>query len=80
MIACADFMAEIGDYLDGAVAAEVRKQLEEHLAHCQSCTVVVDSTRKTLKIITDAGSFDLPQPMLKPIAAEIMSRIREPRK
>ena len=72
MIACADFMAEIGNYLEDDVAAEVRKQLEDHLAHCQTCTVVFDSTRTTLKIVTDTGSFDLPQPLLKPIAAEIM--------
>ena len=80
MIACSDFIAEIGNYLEGDVAEEVRKQLEEHLAHCQTCTVIIDSTRKTLKIVTDTGSFDLPQSFLQPITAEIMCRIREPRK
>ena len=69
-------MAEIGNYLDGEVAAEVRLQLEHHLSHCQTCTVLVDSSRKTLKIVTDSGSFDLPEAAFKPIAAQIMSRIR----
>jgi hypothetical protein len=73
-------MAEIGNYLDGEVAAEVRVQLENHLSHCQSCTVLVDSTRKTLRIVTDTGSFDLPHGAFKPISDKIMARIRETQK
>jgi hypothetical protein len=73
-------MAEIGNYLDGEVADEIRIQLENHLSHCQSCTVLVDSTRKTLKIVTDTGSFDLPQAAFSPISEKIMSRIRETQK
>ena len=76
MINCADFMAEIGNYLDGDVAEEVRLQLEHHLSHCQTCTVLVDSSRKTLKIVTDTGSFDLPQATFQPIAEQVMARIR----
>ena len=77
MINCADFMAEIGNYLEGEVAEEVRLQLENHLSHCQTCTVLVDSTRKTLRIVTDTGSFDLTDVAFKPIAERIMSRIQE---
>ena len=76
MISCADFMAEIGNYLEGEVAEDVRLQLEHHLSHCQTCTVLVDSTRKTLKIVTDTGSFDLPEATFRPIAEQIMTRIR----
>jgi anti-sigma factor RsiW len=76
LITCADFLAELGNYLDGDVADEVRLQLESHLAHCTSCTVLVDSTRKTLKVVTESGSFDLPQAALKPIVEEIMARIK----
>jgi putative zinc finger protein len=73
-------MAEIGNYLEGDVAEEVRLQLEHHLSHCQTCTVLVDSSRKTLRIVTDTGSFDLPQATFKPIAERIMSRIRDAQK
>jgi len=76
LISCADFMAEIGNYLEGEVAEDVRFQLEHHLSHCQTCTVLVDSTRKTLKIVTNAGSFDLPEATFRPIAERIMTRIR----
>ena len=80
MISCSDFMVELGNYLDGEVADEIRLQLESHLSHCQTCTVLVDSTRKTLKIVTDAGSFDLPQAVFQPIEERIMARIRETQK
>ena len=70
-------MAEIGNYLEGDVADEARIQLEHHLSHCQTCTVLVDSTRKTVKIVTDTGTFDLPQTTFRPIAERIMARIRE---
>jgi len=76
LITCADFMAEIGNYLEGDVADEVRHQLEHHLSHCQTCTVLLDSSRKTMKIVTDTGSFDLPEATFRPIAERIMARIR----
>ena len=70
-------MTEIGNYLEGEVAHDIRVQLEEHLSHCQTCTVLVDSTRKTLQIVTDTGSFDLPEVAFRPIGERIMARIRE---
>jgi hypothetical protein len=72
-------MAEIGNYLEGDVAEDARQQLEHHLSHCQTCTVLVDSSRKTLKIVTDTGSFDLPEATFKPIAERIMSQLKAAR-
>ncbi|HKD04617.1 MAG TPA: zf-HC2 domain-containing protein [Bryobacteraceae bacterium] len=80
LISCSDFIAEIGNYLDGEVAEEVRVQLEDHLSHCQTCTVLVDSTRKTLKIVTDTTSFDFPDVAFKPIGEKVMAHIRETQK
>ena len=76
MISCADFMAAIGDYLEGDVAAEVRLQLEKHLSHCAHCQLVYDSARKTVRILTESGSFDLPDAAAKPITEKIMAKIR----
>jgi len=76
MISCADFMAAIGDYLEGDVAAEVRLQLEAHLSHCSTCQVVYDSARKTVRILTDRGSFDLPESAARQITEKIMAKIR----
>jgi predicted anti-sigma-YlaC factor YlaD len=76
MVSCADFIAEIGNYLEGDVAALVRVQLENHLAHCERCRVIYDSSRKSLKIVTESGSFDLSEEALRPVTEKIMARIR----
>jgi len=80
LISCTDFMAEVGNYLDGDVAAEIRAQIEAHLAHCRQCQVVYDSARKTVKILTDSGSFDLPDSAVKPIAEQVIAQIRNQRR
>ena len=73
-------MAEIGNFLDGEVADTVRQQLEVHLSHCQTCQVVYYSARKTVKVLTDSGSFELSEAVSKPITESIMARIRSQRR
>ena len=79
MISCHDFITELGNLLDDDVAVEIRAQLETHLAHCNTCQVLYDSTRKTLRIITDSGSFEYPEPIAEPLVNRIMERIRSGR-
>jgi anti-sigma factor RsiW len=76
MISCQDFIIELGNLLDSELAAEIREQLEAHLAHCNTCQVLYDSTRKTLRIVTDSGSFEYPEPIAEPLVSKIMDRIR----
>jgi len=76
MISCQDFISELGSLLENDVAAEIREQLEAHLAHCKTCQVLYDSTRKTLRIVTDSGSFEYPEPISEPLVNKIMKRVR----
>ena len=76
MISCHDFIVELGNLLDDDVAVEVRASLQAHLAHCQSCQVLYDSTRKTLRIVTESGSFEYPDPIAEPLVTKIMDRIK----
>lgn len=76
MISCQDFITELGNLLDDDVALEVRESLQAHLAHCQSCQVLYDSTRKTLRIVTESGSFEYPDPIAEPLVTKIMDRIK----
>ena len=69
-------MAELGDYLEGQSAVEVREQLEFHLSHCRVCRVIYDSMRKTVKIVTETGSFDLPQEVSEAVTSRIMAKLR----
>lgn len=76
MISCADFLAELSNYVEGDVADELRAQLEVHLSHCRSCTVLVDSTRKTIRILADADCFELPDDLCRVIGERIVQRIQ----
>ena len=77
MLSCADFLAEFGDYLEDLADPELRTRLEEHLRECKTCEVIVDSTRKTIRIITDSDSFTLSADKVEPIVREVMARIHD---
>lgn len=76
MFSCAEFLAEFGDYLDGMANPELRDHLEEHLRECKTCQVIVDSTRKTIKIVTDHDTFTLSTSDVDPIVSQVMARVR----
>jgi hypothetical protein len=76
VITCEQFMADFGDYFEGEVAADLRREMESHISHCRTCQVVCDSTSKTVRIVTDSGSFYLRPKAVQPLVAQIMARIR----
>lgn len=76
MITCDEFFAEFGDYLENRVPPEVRQELELHLSQCRACHVLYDSTRKTVKIVTDSSSFELPKDVADSITDSVMAKIR----
>ena len=77
MITCDEFFAEFGDYLENRVPPEVRQELELHLSQCRACHVLYDSTRKTVKIVTDSSSFELPKDVADSITDSVMAKIRK---
>ena len=76
MFSCDDLRAALSDYLDSDLPDEIRRRLEHHLAECQTCQVLYDSTRKTLRIVTDSASFDLPAAASERFIRKTMERLR----
>ena len=76
MLSCREFLAEFGDYLDGLLTEEVHQELEAHLSQCRTCQVIHDSTRKTLTLVSDSGTFELPEAATDSLITKIMDRIR----
>jgi hypothetical protein len=70
------FFAEFADYLENQVSPEVRQELELHLSQCRACHVLYDSTRKTIKIVSESDSFELPQDVFDPIIDRVMAKLR----
>jgi hypothetical protein len=79
MITCEEFFAEFADYLENQVSPEVRQELELHLSQCRACHVLYDSSRKTIKIVSESNSFELPQKIFDPIIDRVMSKLRPER-
>jgi hypothetical protein len=77
MITCDEFFAEFGDYLEDRVPPEVGRELELHLANCKACHVLYDSTRKTVKIVTDSSSFELPKGISDSIIDRVITKIKD---
>ena len=75
MLDCKDLVEHLGDYLENEMAAELRASLEQHLSHCRTCQVILDSTRKTIRIVTESGSFDVPGDLSDRLIAKIMKAI-----
>ena len=76
MITCEEFFAEFADYLENQVSLEVRQELELHLSQCRACHVLYDSTRKTVRIVSESNSFELPQDIFDPIIDRVMAKLR----
>jgi len=76
MITCEEFFLEFGEYFENRVSPEVRKELELHVSQCRVCQVLYDSSCKTVKIVTESGSFDLPKSVSDPIIDRVMARLR----
>ena len=76
MLSCDQVLSELQDYLDDDLAAELRKQLDGHLAHCKTCKVIYDSLKRTLTLVTDSGSFELPPAVSDKIQQRVMDRIK----
>jgi hypothetical protein len=76
MITCEEFFSEFADYLENQVSAEIRQELELHLSQCRACHVLYDSTRKTVKIVSESDSFELPRDVFDPIIDRVMTKLR----
>lgn len=59
-ISCRHVIREISNYIDGQLPLELRRQVEEHLQHCDRCSVLVDTVRKLLFIVGDEEVFPVP--------------------
>ena len=56
---CQEVVARLSDYIDDALAPAARASLEEHIASCQGCHLVLDSTQCTILLSRAARTTTL---------------------
>ena len=71
---CREVLGQLNDYVDGALAAGLCRELEQHLAGCPNCQVVVDTLRQTIALY---HALD-PQPIALPagVEARLLGRLQ----
>ena len=47
---CKNLLGNLSDYIDGDLQAELCSELEEHLAGCEDCRIVINTLKKTVEL------------------------------
>ncbi len=58
---CPRIVSLLSDYLDGRLPADVRADLDQHLAGCPECTAFVGTFRSTVTLLQSLEETDLPE-------------------
>jgi anti-sigma factor RsiW len=61
-LSCEELVELVSDYCDDTLAAEQRREVEQHLAVCRGCTHHVEQMRLTIKAVQSLREESLPPP------------------
>lgn len=57
---CEELLQYLSDYIDQELDEELTAEAQEHLATCQNCRVVLDSTQQTIFLFREQGKRNIP--------------------
>ncbi len=58
---CESLLGSLSEYIDGELNPELCREIEKHLAGCENCRVVLNTTRRTIDLMqAPAEKPDLP--------------------
>ena len=73
---CQDTVRELSSYHDGELDPGTVAEIERHLAHCEDCRLVVDTTKKTIEIFCNAEPLPLPEDVRDRLHKALENRLR----
>lgn len=59
---CRDLLRLLSDYVDGELEESLCAAIEQHMAECGHCRIVVDTLRKTVKLYHALSQEPTPLP------------------
>jgi anti-sigma factor (TIGR02949 family) len=74
---CRQVIDKISEYIDGELDPELVRELERHLEHCEDCSIVVDTTHKTVEIFYRTEPAALPDDVRERLNGMFMERFRK---
>jgi len=57
---CEQLLQYLSDYIDQDLDEELSAEAQEHLATCENCRVVLDSTQQTIFLFREQGKRTIP--------------------
>ena len=57
---CEELLAYLSDYIDQNLDEELTEEAQNHLATCQNCRVVLDTTQQTIFLYRKQGTRKIP--------------------
>lgn len=48
---CANLLGSLSEYIDGTLGPELCQEVEKHLAGCENCRVVLNTTKRTIDLV-----------------------------
>lgn len=77
MPTCKDFLHELSEYLDDNIDPETRRELDAHVNECPNCWVVLDTTKKTVKIYKGCEAQEVPAAVEDRLMAALQKKMAE---
>ncbi|MHB1021087.1 MAG: anti-sigma factor family protein [Acidobacteriaceae bacterium] len=74
---CTEFLAELTDYLDGKLDAELEAEIRTHLDACSHCLVIYNTTCKTIEIYRNHELYELPAALRTRLQEAILAKCRK---
>ncbi len=58
---CESLLGSLSEYIDGELSPMLCQEIEKHLADCENCRVVLNTTKRTIDLVqAPAEKADLP--------------------
>jgi anti-sigma factor RsiW len=64
-------LGNLSNYIDGELEAELCAEIEEHVAECVNCRIVVDTLKRTVTLYHDHGHEPLPDDVRRRLLATL---------
>ena len=71
VLSCRHVWDHISGYIDNTLDPQVRADVERHLATCEICSAILDSTRNIIVLMADDRVFELPLDFSKRLHARL---------
>jgi hypothetical protein len=75
-VTCTEFLQQLDEMLDPAIAGPLRAELQQHLRCCEHCEITLNTTRKTIEIYRKHEIYELPEDLRERLHQAILAKCR----